>query len=476
MLKTIGRRPTPHQQAILDVAGERLDGPGSPWAYTTVIVIVGRRCGKTVTTMGLPLLRALDGPIDLPNGRRVPFRAAHTAQNLVRARDRFLEDLAEPYLESLDPELRRQRTQLLRNLANTTLTLHPKDHRHPDASSIQVFAPTRSSMRSAGLAHIAIDEAMVFTADQGEELLASARPTMAEFHGRAQMWIVSNVGLTMGDWLPLLRDRGRAAVTQGRRQGILYVEFSMPDDADPADEQVWWDCYPALRDGLVDVQALRDDLELLGRDVFAAEYLDHWPAGDDGGQPAIDPNTWLRLVRPGAAITPGATMHGGVDVAPDGSDLMLVAVGPDSTGKQLAQIARWQPYAGQRQIADLLIDWHQARPNLAKIGYDPRTCATAATWAQDAGVPMAPVDGARWGQALRDLTDRIAHGLGHPHAAGEPAHDVLLRHLATARARDGEVRMLSRKHSRGSISGVVALMCAVHLAGQEPETQPFAIR
>jgi hypothetical protein len=468
-LASCGRPPTPWQRRVLDVAGETLDGPGSRFAYDQVILIVGRRCGKTAVEMGVPLARALQGPLELPNGRRVPFHGAHTAQNLTRARDRFIGELADPWRSTLPEPERKARTHLLVNIATTSLELHPDDWRDPEASSIQVFAPTPTSMRSDGLAHIGIDECLVFPKARGLLLLAAASPTQAEFHGLAQMWLMSNVGLAMQSWLPELRDMGRAAVDSAQTEGVCYVEYSIPEDADPADEALWWEHYPALGDGLVDIRDLRNDLRRIGSlEAFAAEYLNQWPGSGGTGAPPIEPETWLRMVRPGASIAPGTTMWGGADIAPDGSDLVLVACGRDSEGRWLAQVARYEVRASQRRAADLLIGWAAARPNLAGVGYDPRTMATAAHWASDDGVAMESVDGQRWGQALRDLTDRVGDGLGHPHAVGDPGGDVLLRHLAAARTKpvDG-LELLSRGRSHGPISGVVALMCAVHIAGMD---------
>jgi hypothetical protein len=46
--------------------------------------------------MGVPLFRGMAGPVRLDNGMVVPFVAAHTAQNLIKARQRFMKDLVEP--------------------------------------------------------------------------------------------------------------------------------------------------------------------------------------------------------------------------------------------------------------------------------------------------------------------------------------------------------------------------------------------
>lgn len=121
----IGRTLTPWQQDVIDVALERVDGPGSAWAYDQVVTIVGRRSGKTVTSLGVSLIRALAGTVNLANGRVMPFRAAHTAQNLTAARKRFMEDLVEPYKDRMNAETWGKAHRVFRNLANSSLTIDP---------------------------------------------------------------------------------------------------------------------------------------------------------------------------------------------------------------------------------------------------------------------------------------------------------------------------------------------------------------
>jgi hypothetical protein len=314
---------------VLDVGLERVDGPGSPFAYDTVGVIVGRRCGKTVTTMGVPLVRALAGPVLLPNGRRVPFGAAHTAQNLTAARKRFLVDLVEPYKTSMTPARWARTAKLYRNINNTTLTLDPfgRDVTAPGASSIQVYAPTPSSVRGEGLLSLTFDEALVFKAEEGEALMGSARPVMSEFGGLAQMYVVSNISAQTSarDWIVAIRDRGRGAAESGRTSGLAYFEWSPPKGADPLDERQWWAHYPALGDGIVGVDQLRRDLEELGVESFGAEYLGMWP--DEGGPStwrAFDEAVW-RAAATTAEIPADAPIALGVEIDPLGRDASIVA-------------------------------------------------------------------------------------------------------------------------------------------------------
>jgi hypothetical protein len=271
------------QQYILDVALERVDGPGSPFAYTTIDVIVGRRCGKTVLEMGVPLYRGMAGPVRLDNGTVVPFVAAHTAQNLIKARQRFMKDLVEPLQASMSPAIWNAGHSLRSAIGDTSLTFDPattgKDYRSKRASSIGVFAPTISAVRGDGLLHLGFDEILVFTARRGGELMAAARPTLATMRGHGQIWRASNVTM-MNDrttWLYEIRERGRTNIAADVRHGSAYFEFTIPDDADPTDERVWWEHYPALSDGLIRPEELRADLGELGFGHFAAEYLGRWP-------------------------------------------------------------------------------------------------------------------------------------------------------------------------------------------------------
>lgn len=278
-----GKITSPWQQYVLDVGLERVDGPGSPFAYSTVDCIVGRRCGKSLTLMGVPLFRGLAGPAVLDTGQRVPFTGAHTAQNLVKARQRFMKDLVEPFRDSMSPALWRAGSNLRSAIGDTSLRFDPatsgKNWESSRASTISIFAPTISAVRGDGLLHLGFDEVLVFTGARGVELMAAARPTLATMRGHGQIWRASNV-TRMNDastWLWDIRDKGRAQVAADATTGTAYFEFTIPEDADPADPRVWWEHYPALSDGLLREEELAGDLIELGVGHFAAEYLGRWP-------------------------------------------------------------------------------------------------------------------------------------------------------------------------------------------------------
>jgi hypothetical protein len=348
--------PTRWQRYVLDVGLERIDGPGSPWAYHTIDVVVGRRAGKTITLMGVPLFRALCPPVVLDNGRIAPFVGAHTAQNLVKARQRFMKDLVEPYRRTLTPAQWALAHNLRSAIGDTALTIDPRDFRSPMAAAIQVFAPTISSVRGDGLLHLGFDEVLVFTAQRGEELMAAARPTLSEMRGHGQMWRSSNVTRMNGPstWLWQLKERGRAAVTEGQQLGAAYFEFSIPDDLDPTDEASWWAYHPALADGLLRPDELRADVVELGTENFAAEYLGRWPG-------ALVIRRWSALTEstfmaagstePMPAELPAAL---GIDVDPFGRSASIAAAVHTDTGTDVAEVIDHRP--GDAWVLDAVLE------------------------------------------------------------------------------------------------------------------------
>lgn len=340
----LGRRPTPWQQALLDGGLERIDGPGSPYAFDSVIAIVGRRCGKTVTAFGVPLVRALAGPVTLPNGRRLPFRGVHVAQNLTAAKQRFQEDLVEPFARRFTDEQFALAADYKRGAASTALTVDPRRRsKNVDAaraagiaSEIRVLAPTGSSARGAGVLHRNYDEALTFTRERGAELEAAGRPTMAEMGGLAQTWTVSNIARDTDERFHLfhLRNKGRAAVKEGRTSGIYYVEFSIPPEADADDERNWFAHYPALGDGIVGIRELRREREDLGPLPFNAEYLCRWPDENTTGVTgwhALDAEAWIKA-ESDAVASDTAPSAIAVDIDPFGRAASLVVATLDDDG------------------------------------------------------------------------------------------------------------------------------------------------
>lgn len=372
----LGRRPRPGQQYVLDVALERVAGPGSRWAYDTVDVIVGRRFGKTLMELGVPLYRMMLGDIELPNGRTVPFRGAHTAQNLTAARRRFLADLVEPLRTFLTAEEWGTRVHEVLAASQTSLGIDLDPHRdgtaasgrHEHAQRTVVVPPTYDGVRGEGFAHLGFDEVLTFNLTTGQSLMSGARATMKDFLGLAQMWRVTNVG-TFSDsktWLRSIRDRGRDAVAADTGAGQAYFEWSIPEDVDPSDERTWWDYYPPLSDGSVLIEDLRTDLGELSLEAFAAEYLGRWPD-------AIATAAWLAITAdvwdsagtedPMPDDVPAAI---GVDIDPYGRSSSIVAA-TMRPGTETALVEVLEHRSGSGWLEDRV---RELAPSVTAIGID----------------------------------------------------------------------------------------------------------
>lgn len=346
--RQLGRPPTPSQQYELDVGLERVDGPGSRLAYADVVVIKGRRCGKTVTGFGVPHARALAGPITLPNGRMLPFRAVHVAQNVTAARQRFDEDLVAPYRLRMfgeDDEAWGRAAEYKRAAADTSLVLDPRSVKDVQqakirriASELRVLAPSPNAARGSGVFHRTYDEELTYTLKRGQELAAAGLPTMAELFGQGQTWHLSNVGKFVDEryFLWHQRERGRKAVAADRRDGICYIEYSLPRDVDPNDEEQWWRYYPALGEGLVDLPELRLQREIfeeLNHDngaTFFAEFLGRWADENEtglSGWETITLEDWQAALEDDKQLEQpaGARAVIGVDIDPIGRAATIVA-------------------------------------------------------------------------------------------------------------------------------------------------------
>ncbi len=374
----IGRIPSRWQQYMLDVALERVDGPGSPFAYANVDAIVGRRCGKSVTTMGVPLARSLAGPITLDTGRVMPFIGAHTAQNLVKARQRFMKDLVEPFRESMSPQVWRSGVKLRESIGDTGLIIDPrtvgKDWRWSKASAISVFAPTRSSVRGDGICHLTFDEWLVFSRVAGQDLMAAAGPTLGDARGHGQIWRVSNVSILNNETTALyeMMQRGRAAVDSGHTTGTAYFEFTVPEDFDLENEDSWWDYYPALADGIIRIEELRLDRERLGDESFAAEYFGKWP-GAAQTLPlwsTIRRNVWDAAGIPADVLELPAELPAaiGVDIDPYDRTATITATTADPSGEGFLQ-ETVEDRPGSAWVASVVAGL-AADPSIVAIGID----------------------------------------------------------------------------------------------------------
>jgi len=301
-----------------DVAGER-DPTSGRLAYSRVVVIGPRRAGKSV----LMLARGL------ANMRRPRSRGLYCSAHREAAARMWRDDWF-PTIE--DAPLGRY-TALVRGNGQEAVRWRPG----LGPSTFRLIAASGSAIRSAEASLNIIDEARDIAYERGLDLEGAAFPTGATIRGGAQTWILSSAGDAAAAWLARWRDLGRAAVVDGRTAGIAYFEFAAPADADPDDEATWYLAHPGL--GFhVDVQALRDDHEVMTPDQFRCEYLGWWPESL-ADSTLID--AWAHAPTADELVDPVVFA---VEVDEDRTTAAIVAVGTDTGGRLAVELVDQRPH------------------------------------------------------------------------------------------------------------------------------------
>jgi hypothetical protein len=182
-----------------------------------------------------------------------------------------------------------------------------------------VWVPGSTTGKSAGtgdqLDHGVIDEMWAQT-DGSTEI--GMRPTMLTRPWRqlVRASMVPGLSRVSPDKWAYMRSKmtaGRSKVETDVGHGGAYFEWSAPENADPGDEDVWWNCMPALG-YTVPIKNVREDFGGLDLIDFMAEYLGIWPTGNLPLWTTIQEQTWRDLFHGGQYLEPIAL---GVDATPE---------------------------------------------------------------------------------------------------------------------------------------------------------------
>jgi phage terminase large subunit-like protein len=263
---SLGLKLLPWQAQVLGVALERKGGRPR---YRDVLVSVPRQSGKSSLVLSLIVWRLLSEPDQ---------RVLYAAQTRGAAREKLL--------SSWWPRLARSpcasRLKLLRGFGAETVQVD-------NGSTLQLLSATESSGHGETTDLVIVDEAWVH---QDARVEQSTRPTMSTRRD-AQLWAMSTAGTGRSVWWRKKLDAGRAACETGVSEGVACFEWSAPDGADPADEDVWRAAMPALG-RLIDVETVRADLHNMDLLEFARAYLNLWPDPAGEGWRVFDQDKWRR--------------------------------------------------------------------------------------------------------------------------------------------------------------------------------------
>ena len=238
----------PWQRHVADVAFE-LDPDTGRLVYREIRLTVPRQSGKTTLMLAAMTHRCIAmGGVQ---------RVSYTAQTGKDARLKW-EDEHVPVLE-------RSPFSALMQVRRTNGS---EAIRWSDGSIWSLMATTETAGHGAQLDLGVIDEAFALTDDRLEQAMKPAMITRPQ----PQLWVVSTAGTNDSLYLNEKVDDGRLRAMAGDTKAVAYFEWSAPDDADIADESVWWSCMPAL--GVtVPIEAIRSDFESMREPEFRRAYL-----------------------------------------------------------------------------------------------------------------------------------------------------------------------------------------------------------
>jgi phage terminase large subunit-like protein len=205
---------------------ENSDGILVP-AYREVICTVMRQSGKSTLLFSLFAHRST-------MWASLPQRCVYTAQDGQAARKKLIEDMGPMYQES--KLFTRLVQRVFKGVGNEGIDFKT-------GSTIRTIGSSEAAghgMTSTGLA--GIDESFADVDFRREQALQPSMATVAD----AQTWNVSTAGTERSVYLRKKIDDGRAAVADGSDRGLAYIEYSIPDDEDCDDPEVWWRYMPAL--------------------------------------------------------------------------------------------------------------------------------------------------------------------------------------------------------------------------------------
>lgn len=397
------------QRYVADVAGE-IDPATGLFAYAAVGLTVPRQSGKTTLTGATMEHRTLYRPRQ---------RVWYTAQTREIARDWLLnEHVPGLRLSPLNPYAKVRRAQGSEGIG------------YPHESLLRIFAPLPTALHSKQSDLVVLDETWAHDLERGRQLDQAIVPTQATRPG-AQVWKVSTAGDEGSLWLWDTVKRGRAAVAEGRRDGVAYFEWACPDDLDPCSPSSWERFHPAY--GItIGVAQMRAALDELGPAGFARAYGNRWPEGmGESAAPKIPPGRWaLVQTSPVSSVPDGVQVALGFDTARDRSTGAIAVAWRDRALGLRCELVDTRPGTGWlgERLGSLAGRWGPVG-----VGYDAGGPALdIADALATAGVPTLAIRGRDWGAAcaswLAAITERRIRVGEHPAlaAAAEiaPGRDV----------------------------------------------------
>jgi len=271
-----------------------------------------------------------------------------------------------------------------------------------------------------------------------------------------QLWVVSTAGTEQSTYLLGKRDKGRQLVEDGVTRGVAYFEWSAPEDADPADRDVWRSCMPALRcnGGLIEEDAVEADFKSMDLPEFQRAYLNQW-VSKDVHEPVILHSVWEGLADPASQLV--GQLVFALDATPDRSGAAVAVAGRRADGVGHVEVVDARPGTGW--VLDRVVELDE-RHKPAGWVLDPASAAGAWLPAlQEAGIEPVLVTGREMAQACGALYEDVVENGAFRHL-DQPQLNAA---LSGARRRPvGDAWGWHRRDSSVDISPLVAVTLAWH--------------
>lgn len=269
-----------------------------------------RQTGKTTLVFAAELDRCIHS--DAWGG---PQRVAYSAQTGWDARRKLIDDQV-PLLE--ESPLKGFVKRILKGTGNESIVFKT-------GSRIDLISGDKSAGHGRTLDLGIIDEAFDDVDDRREGAMVPAMRSRRN----AQRWVMSTAGTDESLYLQRMVRKGRAAVEEGRTDGIAYFEWSVPKEDDEDYEGLAWDdpvtwrrYIPALDETAE--RAMQNALETMSSESeFRRAFLNQWMTLETDR--VIPAEEWEAACEAEAA--PAEPFRLALDVRDDRTVGSLVAVG-----------------------------------------------------------------------------------------------------------------------------------------------------
>lgn len=290
-----------------------VDGLLQP-AYREVIVTVMRQSGKSTLVFSVAGHRCT-------MWRSLPQRVIYTAQDGAAARKKLIEDAAPLYTGS--PLFKRLVRRVYRGVGYEGIDFQTE-------STIRIIGSSEAAghgMTSTGLA--IVDESFADVDHRREQALNPGMATVRD----AQTWNVSTAGTDQSVFLRQKIDMGRAMAEAGVTTGTAYVEYSIPDEADCDDPEVWWQFMPALG-WTITQDVVAHERRTMPDGEWRRSFGNQWTSTDER---AIPYKAWSKVNDDNATVEMPACFA--LEVKPDRSAACIVVASADGTVEMVDQAA-----------------------------------------------------------------------------------------------------------------------------------------